>query len=227
MGTVPRQQQKRNQQQIQIMKTLAIFLCAVIGGSLSKATLKAASRDPGCNCQCSNLQFKDKYGRIQGNCNSADNGAHWCYVDRRYNDCRDLRGSDRFHRTSWSYQACATPDRNSRVCRRYLYGGGCKFGNCGSGSGSGCRFGNCGGGSGSHFGQGGSGSGSGCRFGNCGSGSGSHFGQGGSGSGSGCGFGNCGGGSSNNFGQGGSGGYGSGLTLGQILASKKNGNRPY
>merc|ERR1712168_1787245 len=190
MGTVPRQQQKRNQQQIQIMKTLAIFLCAVIGGSLSKATLKAASRDPGCNCQCSNLQFKDKYGRIQGNCNSADNGAHWCYVDRRYNDCRDLRGSDRFHRTSWSYQACATPDRNSLVCRRYLYG-------------SGCRSGNCVGGSGSHFGQGGSGSGSGCRFGNCGSGS------------------------SNNFGQGGSGGYGSGLTLGQILASKKNGNRPY
>merc|ERR1712168_451736 len=210
MGTVPRQQQKRNQQQIQIMKTLAIFLCAVIGGSLSKASLKAASRDPGCNCQCSNLQFKDKYGRIQGNCNSADNGAHWCYVDRRYNDCQDLRGSDRFHRTYWSYQACATPDRNSLVCRRYLYGGGCKFGNGGGGSGS-------------HFGQGGSG----CRSGNCGGGSGSHFGQGGSGSGSGCRFGNCGGGSSNHFGQGGSGGYGSGLTLGQILASKKNGNRPY
>ena len=39
---------------------------------------------------------------------SADDGlGAWCYVDPACSDtCTDLRPSDRFHKFSWSYQAC-------------------------------------------------------------------------------------------------------------------------
>merc|ERR1712228_1124096 len=97
-------------------------------GDVSETDLgvRAASRVTNCGCQCSNTVFKDKYGKINGNCKSADKtGAVWCYVDN-YSSCSDLQRSTRFNK-NWSYEACATPDINSYECRN----GG--FNNGGSG----------------------------------------------------------------------------------------------
>merc|ERR1719283_129178 len=59
---------------------------------------KAASFSVNCNCQCSDLTFRDKWGRIKGNCKAADNtGAVWCYVDSTHSSsCKDLTRSTRF-----------------------------------------------------------------------------------------------------------------------------------
>eukprot|EP00092_Neocalanus_flemingeri_P007817 GFUD01008438.1.p1 GENE.GFUD01008438.1~~GFUD01008438.1.p1 ORF type:complete len:241 (-),score=59.43 GFUD01008438.1:182-904(-) len=73
---------------------------------------KAASPYTNCGCQCSNLTFRDKYGKTQGNCKSADHtGAQWCYVDpNQSSSCQDLSyTSVRFPGKPWSYEACATP----------------------------------------------------------------------------------------------------------------------
>merc|ERR1712098_652819 len=136
-------------------------------GVLGRLNTKAASNAVNCNCQCSSLTFRDKWGRIQGNCRTADNsGAVWCYVDSTYSSsCRDLVHSQRFSHQgkAWSYEACSTPSRNSFQCSG---GGGgiCRGYNCGGGIGGGiCRGGNCGGGGG----------GSGCRGRRCGGGGGS------------------------------------------------------
>merc|ERR1711915_919311 len=46
-----------------------------------KTNPKAASPYTNCGCQCSSLTFRDKSGRVQGNCKSADHtGAQWCYA---------------------------------------------------------------------------------------------------------------------------------------------------
>merc|ERR1711915_1135698 len=65
-----------------------------------------------CGCQCSSLTFRDKSGRVQGNCKTADHtGAQWCYVDTSVpSTCQDLSyTSVRFPGNPWSYEACATP----------------------------------------------------------------------------------------------------------------------
>merc|ERR1719394_439622 len=153
------------------------ILLAIIHGVLGRLNTKAASNAANCNCQCSSLTFRDKWGRLQGNCNTADNtGAVWCYVDSAYSSsCRDLVHSQRFSRQgkAWSYEACSTPSRHSFQCSGGCGGGGgggsgCRGRNCGGGfgGGSGCRGRNCGGG-----GFGGGVSGSGCRGRHCGGGS--------------------------------------------------------
>lgn len=74
-----------------------------------------------CFCQCSSLSFKNKYGKIEGNCKSYDKGGRWCYVrdniGQGYSTCPDLRRSKKFHGRFWSYHACATPTLNSYDCR--------------------------------------------------------------------------------------------------------------
>merc|ERR1711955_164999 len=98
---------------------------------------KAASFRVNCGCQCSDLTFRDKYNRVQGNCKTADNtGAQWCYTEYG-STCEDQQRSTRFGRQgkTWSYQACSTPSIYSAQCAGY-YGGGvgggiCRNGNCG------------------------------------------------------------------------------------------------
>ena len=87
--------------------------------------VRAASRTINCGCQCSNTQFKDKYGKVNGNCVSTDKtGAVWCYVDpSSYSSCSDLQKSERFNKY-WSYEACATPALNSYECRNGGFTGG-------------------------------------------------------------------------------------------------------
>merc|ERR1712088_5906 len=86
----------------------------------SDTNTKAASPYTNCGCQCSNLQFRDKYNKRQGNCESADHtGAKWCYVDPSQSTCQDLSyTSKRLPGTPWSYEACATP-----ACGGYNNGG--------------------------------------------------------------------------------------------------------
>merc|ERR1711872_477403 len=103
---------------------------------------KAASYRVNCGCQCSDLTFRDKYNRVQGNCKTADNtGAQWCYTEYG-STCEDQQRSTRFGRQgkTWSYQACSTPSVYSAQCAGYNGGG------VGGGVGGGiCRNGNCGG----------------------------------------------------------------------------------
>merc|ERR1711872_1213521 len=103
---------------------------------------KAASYRVNCGCQCSDLTFRDKYNRVQGNCKTADNtGAQWCYTEYG-STCEDQQRSTRFGRQgkTWSYQACSTPSIYSAQCAGYNGGG------VGAGIGGGiCRNGNCGG----------------------------------------------------------------------------------
>merc|ERR1711915_607459 len=89
---------------------------------------KAASYQVSCGCQCSNLSFRDSWGKSHGNCKSADaTGALWCYVDPYNSDCNDLAYSNRAHANPsynnkrWSYQACDTPPLSDPRCG---YGGG-------------------------------------------------------------------------------------------------------
>merc|ERR1712126_507339 len=82
---------------------------------------KAASYRVNCGCQCSDLTFRDKYNRVQGNCKTADNtGAQWCYTEYG-STCEDQQRSTRFGRQgkTWSYQACSTPSIYSAQCAGY------------------------------------------------------------------------------------------------------------
>merc|ERR1712121_64468 len=103
---------------------------------------KAASYRVNCGCQCSDLTFRDKYNRVQGNCKTADNtGAQWCYTEYG-STCEDQQRSTSFGRQgkTWSYQACSTPSIYSAQCAGY--NGGTVGGGIGGGI---CRNGNCGG----------------------------------------------------------------------------------
>merc|ERR1712107_783826 len=115
------------------MRTTLVFLCIIVGALSLKLNNKAASRAISCNCQCSNTTFRDKSGRIHGNCKSTDKGGQWCYVDPRYSQCNDLQRSERLNHQFWSYQACATPEIGSYQCRS----GNGGYGNQGFNSGSG------------------------------------------------------------------------------------------
>merc|ERR1711872_495620 len=105
---------------------------------------KAASYRVNCGCQCSDLTFRDKYNRVQGNCKTADNtGAQWCYTEYG-STCEDQQRSTRFGRQgkTWSYQACSTPSIYSAQCAGYngaigggVGGGICRNGNCGGNTG--------------------------------------------------------------------------------------------
>merc|ERR1712121_96268 len=103
------------------MRMLVMFLM-IISYTLSKRTdlkLRGAA-NPACGCQCSSLVWQDDYGKVQGNCRSADHTkAKWCYV-KEGSTCSDLVPSARHPRNPWSYQACATPTQEQ----------------CGSGAGS-------------------------------------------------------------------------------------------
>merc|ERR1712038_703278 len=95
---------------------IALISCLLVIPSISleteKTNPKAASPYTNCGCQCSSLTFRDKSGRVQGNCKSADHtGAQWCYVDNSVpSTCQDLSyTSVRFPGKPWSYEACATP----------------------------------------------------------------------------------------------------------------------
>ena len=46
---------------------IGIFIL-VAGLEAQKVGTKAASNNVNCGCQCSNLTFRDKYGKVQGNC---------------------------------------------------------------------------------------------------------------------------------------------------------------
>merc|ERR1711942_376226 len=92
------------------MRMLVMFLM-IISSTLSRRTdlkLRGAA-SPACGCQCSSLVWQDDYGKVQGNCRSADHTkAKWCYV-KEGSTCSDLVPSARHPRNPWSYQACATP----------------------------------------------------------------------------------------------------------------------
>ena len=95
---------------------IILISCLLVIPSISleteKTNPKAASPYTNCGCQCSSLTFRDKSGRVQGNCKSADHtGAQWCYVDTSVpSTCQDLSyTSVRFPGKPWSYEACATP----------------------------------------------------------------------------------------------------------------------
>merc|ERR1712215_453062 len=121
---------------------LGLLLCIVQLNGQNRA----ASQQVDCGCQCSNLTFRDKYGRVQGNCKSADHtGAKWCYVNSWGSPCQDKQRSKRFSKP-WSYEACATPPA-------HLCGGG--GGSCGRWGCSGGGFGGGGGGFGGGSGGGG------------------------------------------------------------------------
>merc|ERR1712142_1041113 len=162
-----------------------VLLSLLVELDAQKSGLRAASSRVNCGCQCSNLTFRDKYGKVQGNCKRADHtGAKWCYVEGWGSPCQDKQNSKRFNKP-WSYEACATPPPHQ------CFGGG-----GGGGGGGGCgRWGcggNTGGGSGGGYGGGGGGYGSGSGSNNCGS-SGCGTSSGGYGSGSGgCGSSGCG-----------------------------------
>merc|ERR1711881_268247 len=89
-------------------------------GKTTDTNTKAASPYTNCGCQCTNLQFRDKYNKLHGNCASVDHtGAKWCYVDPSQSTCQDLSyTSKRYPGTPWSYEACATP-----ACGGYNNGG--------------------------------------------------------------------------------------------------------
>merc|ERR1712165_407451 len=132
-------------------KKMKLFILAVcIVASLAKETaeekdvgLRASARGANCGCQCDITTFKDKYGRINGNCKSTDKGAVWCYVKDR-STCTDLQTSTRFNKL-WSFEACATPEPDSYECRGY--NNGYNNGNGGYNNGNNnypCLGGNCG-----------------------------------------------------------------------------------
>merc|ERR1711942_573750 len=101
----------QTQTRMRIILVISTALVATSGLKTSDTNTKAASPYTNCGCQCSNLQFRDKYNKRQGNCESADHtGAKWCYVDPSQTTCQDLSyTSKRFPGTPWSYEACATP----------------------------------------------------------------------------------------------------------------------
>merc|ERR1711872_374232 len=95
---------------IVLISCLLVIPC--ISLETEKTNPKAASPYTNCGCQCSSLTFRDKSGRVQGNCKSTDHtGAQWCYVDTSVpSTCQDLSyTSVRFPGKPWSYEACATP----------------------------------------------------------------------------------------------------------------------
>merc|ERR1712038_1909188 len=65
---------------------IILISCLLVIPSISleteKTNPKAASPYTNCGCQCSSLTFRDKSGRVQGNCKSADHtGGHQCALN--------------------------------------------------------------------------------------------------------------------------------------------------
>eukprot|EP00092_Neocalanus_flemingeri_P014731 GFUD01015897.1.p1 GENE.GFUD01015897.1~~GFUD01015897.1.p1 ORF type:complete len:267 (-),score=57.21 GFUD01015897.1:115-915(-) len=151
-----------------VCRQVYIAVCVLIllvGSEAQRTGNRAASSKVNCGCQCSSLTFRDKYGKVQGNCKSSDQTrAVWCYVEGWGSSCQDLQNSKRFNKP-WSYEACATPPAHlcngggggGGGCGRWGCGGGSGGGGFGGGSGGGGFGGGSGGG-----GYGGSGSGNSC-----------------------------------------------------------------
>merc|ERR1711944_185098 len=85
---------------------------------------RAPSTYSNCDCQCDSYSWVTTSGVRAGNCRTADlTGARFCYVSgSALCACRDVRISQ--SRPSnfngplyYSYEACATPERNSYECR--------------------------------------------------------------------------------------------------------------
>merc|ERR1711942_167228 len=143
--------------QLTTMKFLYIFgtvLAAAVGmvaGQEVGVRAPAALSIEDCLCQCESQVFTDKFGRINGNCKSADRtGKNWCYLKdvqslinqyrsnghQRWNGyntvqaqapvsttCPDARTSQQFQGKVFGYHACGTPALNDYRCQELLYGG--------------------------------------------------------------------------------------------------------
>merc|ERR1712106_84557 len=89
-----------------------VFGFLTIGLRLAEAKPKkdrAPSPIVNCECQCTNLIYKDENGKVHGNCRSSDDtGAQWCYVEAG-STCQDIQTTTTVQDEPWSYEACATP----------------------------------------------------------------------------------------------------------------------
>jgi len=95
------------------MKNIGLVLgFLAIGLRLAEAKPKkdrAPSSIINCECQCTNLIYKDENGKVHGNCRSSDDtGAQWCYVEAG-STCQDIQTTTTVQDEPWSYEACATP----------------------------------------------------------------------------------------------------------------------
>jgi len=104
---------------------------------------RAPSDYNNCNCQCDSYSWVDSSGYRAGNCRTSDRtGARFCYVSgSALCACRDVRISqtrpNNFNGPLYfSYEACATPARNSYECRN---DNGGYYGNFGDGDYPYCR----------------------------------------------------------------------------------------
>merc|ERR1712113_526346 len=92
---------------------------------------RAPSDYANCNCQCDSYTWVNSRGIRAGNCKVADRtGSRFCYVSgSALCACRDIaisqsRPSNYNGPLYYSYEACATPARNSYECRNSNpYGG--------------------------------------------------------------------------------------------------------
>merc|ERR1712121_478919 len=111
MGDSHGDSHNKSQTRMRIILVISTALVATSSLKTTDTNTKAASPYTNCGCQCTNLQFRDKYNKLHGNCASVDNtGAKWCYVDPSQSTCQDLSyTSKRYPGTPWSYEACATP----------------------------------------------------------------------------------------------------------------------
>merc|ERR1739848_976645 len=80
-----------------------------------------AQLEPNCECQCNSYTWSDGRGNTHGNCNTKDNtGALFCYIDgEARGSCNDVRPSGSQQGKFYSYQACATPTRNTCIISFY------------------------------------------------------------------------------------------------------------
>jgi len=76
---------------------------------------------PNCDCQCNDYLWADRNRRIHGKCRTADkSGALFCYISQEAKRfCNDVKRSQSQPGQFYSYQACATPDRN--ICINSFY----------------------------------------------------------------------------------------------------------
>merc|ERR1712043_17629 len=95
---------------------------AKLKGVSKKDLLRArAQLEPNCECQCNSYTWSDGRGNTHGNCNTKDNtGALFCYIDgEARGSCNDVRPSGSQQGKFYSYQACATPTRNTCIISFY------------------------------------------------------------------------------------------------------------
>merc|ERR1711915_58149 len=98
-----------------------VFFCLLIALASAQPRGRGKSRAaarPNCKCQCIDYTWRNKYGVVQGNCESGEI-APWCYVGSF--DCTDVKfevDGSRWSGRIWSYQACSTPAPWDPKCNR-------------------------------------------------------------------------------------------------------------